>query len=306
MNEALSTIINTRFGQEYDPKTLYFISIQGATGSGKSTISKYLHKILSLKFIVQLIHLDSFYTFVDNSKRDLTKFDFDNPSTINFLGARKALKSIIDQKETFTLYKRSQKEADVPIETENKGINIVIIDGIYAFNCLDKKMFNIEEFTAEGQKENLEREYINNPLYEYITEIQQTGRWNAVKTLRIRFNMCFEKLSELRIERDAYERDLPRDEVTTRLDTFVLPATLRWVHSEEFERDIEIQHGNFNQQGVEDLTKAIFNFFKIVEYEKKLPLTLDFSKICDTKCTHECGKGEKVSVYVADEKINLF
>ncbi|EOB12467.1 Uridine kinase [Nosema bombycis CQ1] len=234
--EQLSSVLRDKLGSSYDSNTLYLITVQGPTCSGKSTFSKFLVNLLKkFSLLAHLVHLDGFYTFIDNSKINEDDFDFDNPATIDWTAARQVVYDMIDKKDTITKFRRTKEVAKEAFEIKNHH-NIGIFEGIYAGNLLGEKMFNTKEFDPTDSYKFIENQFIENPLHEYIKNYikQNNGnkkkvynvewtetfidspyniksinkRWNDIKTLNIIFTSCFDRMKEIRTERDQATRNL--------------------------------------------------------------------------------------------------
>lgn len=308
MKSLIKDVITTKLGEKFDPETLYFISVQGPTGSGKTTFSSILNIILKkFKLLPLLIHIDSFYQFVDNSLRDQSEFDYDNPKTIRWDAIDKAINSILKGEDKITLYERSQSVSEQIIDMPNKGYNIIILEGIYALNCLGKKKFNLDEFDPYHSIKEYKQEFIDNQMYSLLKDLSVStdpGRkWKSIKFLNIRFLLCEERLKYIRLRRDKKTRNLELGEVLPRLDKFIIPATSRWVYSKEFESDIEVQHGNYNET-VKKLLESLYDFFEVEDLDYQFPHDLNLSDSKSFKCTGLCEQIDSNSLYLPDSIAN--
>ncbi|EOB14386.1 Uridine kinase [Nosema bombycis CQ1] len=332
--EQLSSVLRHKLGSSYDSNTLYLITVQGPTCSGKSTFSKFLVNLLKkFSLLAHLVHLDGFYTFIDNSKINEDDFDFDNPATIDWTAARQVVYDMIDKKDTITKFRRTKEVAKEAFEIKNHH-NIGIFEGIYAGNLLGEKMFNTKEFDPTDSYKIIENQFIENPLNEYIKNyikenngenvdngekvsnggfetfigsphnnksisLSHNKRWNDIKILNIIFTSCFDRMKEIRTERDQATRNLTVENVHLRFTKFLIPATDNWVLNDFFKFDIGLQHGNFNTTNLKLFLLKLCDFFG-GEFENEIfKLKHDFSRVLN-QCSGECLKYKNVLCFLGD------
>jgi uridine kinase len=251
-------LCSSKFGDSYDENSLYFISIQGPTSSGKSSLSNSIKSLLSSRK-AYLIRLDDFYMIRDNAYEDVDNLDFDNPNILNWRNIYDVINSIIGKDALIPLYQRSTEACNKLTYVENIGYNLVIIEGLYAFNCLNEKIFNLKEFDIYDSDRYIENEYVEN---EQIIDYRSIGNgFKDIKFLNIMLTLCKSKMYSLKTKRDRISRNLPYQVILDRLNKFIWPDTLKWVYSEIFKHDIVIRHGNFNDFEITKLKKSLVKYF---------------------------------------------
>lgn len=117
--------------------SIYIIGICGGTSSGKTTSSLILKGVLE-KFgkKVEILQLDSFYKDLSKGEfNNISEFNFDRPSALDWDLIQKTINSIMDKKPTYIPYYDFEKCVSIP----NKGfvikdIDILIVEGIFALS----------------------------------------------------------------------------------------------------------------------------------------------------------------------------
>lgn len=302
MLEELESVIKDTLGESYDPEILYFICLQGTSGSGKTTYAKYLVDVLR-DYKVFYLQIDSFFGFKSGSMEDEINYDFDNPATLRWDAIDNVLEDIITGNSEISIYNRSSPNNKVNEKIKNPKFNIVVIEGLYSFNCFSKKRFNIQEFDPENSGKIISEEFIDNENYQLIKKFK--GKfYKDIKIINIRFLTCFARLASIRVQRDEIVRKLTFNEVFMRICNWVWPATVKWVYSNVFDCDVDIQHGNFNSDGMEKLSRALFDFFNVNNVDRKIEIPQNFKKCLSIKCLQGCDRIKGCnSLYVGDSEI---
>lgn len=310
MLENLETVVKNTLGDSYDSENLYIICLQGSSGSGKTTYAKYLEGMLKQKdYEVLLLHIDSFFNFESGSKEDEANYDFDNPATIRWDAIDNVLRDIINKKSEIHMYNRSKLDNEAEEKIHNPGFNIVIIEGLYSFNCFGKRRFNIEEFDPSRSEKMIKNEFVDNENYHLIKKSSRVQKssgdfYKSIKIINIRFLTCFARLTSIRVQRDKIIRKLSFNEVYMRICNLIWPATVKWVYSKAFDCDVDIQHGNFNFKGIEMLSESLFEFFNVRDLDRKIEIPHDFSKSLSIKCLLGCDRIDGCdSLYLEDREI---
>ncbi|KAF9764622.1 Uridine kinase [Nosema granulosis] len=300
MSKNLESVIRDKLGEIFDMDNLYIICLQGTSGSGKTTYANYLRDVLAKKKIdVYLIHIDSYFAFESGSLEDDPNFDFDNPGTIRWDILDTTLSDIINKKRTILVHNRSGDINEEKIA--NPGFKVLIIEGLYSFNCLGKKKFNIAEFDPKNSDKKIATEYIENDNYKILSS--NKSPYKDIKIINIRFLTCFTRLTSVRVQRDMIQLKLSFNEIYSRICNWIWPSTVRWVFSNEFDCDIEIQHGNFNSGAIENLSDALFKFFKVGGEREKMKIALDLNAFSCIKCLIGCdGVESNRSLYLKDNE----
>lgn len=273
-----------KFGEKYDDNNLYFISIQGPTSSGKTCLSNNIKSLLSDRK-PYLIRLDDFNMARDGVYEDVNNLDFDNPKILNWEGIYGVINSLIRKDSLIPVCERSNKTSNNFTYVENTGYNLVIIEGLYAFNCHNKRIFNLKEFDVYNSGKYIENEYVEN---EQIIDFRTVlNGYNNIKILNIRLALCKSKMYNLRFKRDKILRNLSDQLIIDRFNRFIWPDTLRWVYSSIFKHDISIRHGNFNNIELPNLKKSLGKYFGCTQNSLELfkdDLTNEYMVDCSGEC----------------------
>lgn len=282
VNNQIGQIIKNCFGNR-ETNTKYLIAIQGCSSSGKSTIADNIYNMLKKSNIeVFMLSLDNYYkTYTHN---DLHEYDFDNPGALDWDKINDVLSAFSEEKCYIPTYNYSfiTKKCVGPTFIENKRPEVIILEGIYAFNLVNDQKFNIEQFDPLNSCKHIQEEFIKN------------GASFGFKVLKIKLSMCKSKSLEVRIERDVFQRNKLREESILQFENQVWPATRKWVNNVKFAEDIRIVHGSFNEERVVALIEELVKYFtkkaiviREIECEKNL-------KHCfEVRCSGECKKNEK-------------
>lgn len=289
--DCINKIILKKFGCNFNPKKKYIIAIQGATSSGKTTIATQLHDTLSSHGIKSfIIGLDSFYKTFDTSTQD--NYDFDNPAAYDWIKLQKVLVSIINDEDTIPMVKRDKyiNEKQEIECMDNPHPQVIIIEGIYSFNSINKYIFNIDEYDVRNSSKPLEMEYIKG-----------SNILGNTRILKVFLPMCRNKLKSIRLSRDL-KIGRTKNEILERFNMMIWPDTLRWVNSSLESSDIQIIHGNFNYRKISDLLNSLSEYFCGSEYtiskEKKDD---DFFKEFMVSCSGECLSNQNSYLILEDK-----
>lgn len=228
------------------------IVLQGGSTTGKSTISKHLAGELEKCGIKNMmIPLDNYYKTFPGDVSTVSSYDFDNPAAIDWQAVRNTISDLSDNKKSnVRLYEYSFKER---ISQEKKIINphpkVLIIEGIFGFNIVNDLIFNIAEFDPFNSNKEIENEYIKNN-FDII---------NKFNILRVKLNLSKDKMRNERCKRDVSTKNFTAEESLKRFEEKIWPATEKWINSEIFEHEIEIESGSFNERGTSLLNYAIIS-----------------------------------------------
>lgn len=276
-NQNIFTILYKCFGQQYDDNKKYVISIQGSSSSGKSTLADSLYNVLVASGIeCFLLHLDGYYKTTENK---IKGYDFDNPAALDWDKIDNVLKAIENNDLLLPLYEYSfiTKISSGPYMTKNNKPRVVIIEGIYAFNTINDKVFNVKEFDPTNSQKQIVNKFVDNE------------RQMKFKILKVRLTLCKTKSLEVRIGRDMLQRNKNREDAIEQFNTQVWPATQNWVNSSQYREDIRIVHGSFNEEKIRLFIASISYYFtnRMISYQK-LTYDMDMRSLFYTKCSSEC------------------
>ncbi|ELA47149.1 hypothetical protein VCUG_01338, partial [Vavraia culicis subsp. floridensis] len=219
------------------------IAIHGASTSGKTTFANNLYASLKGHVPTFILHMDGYFKSFTGS--DVTKYDFDNPGSVDWDKVHGVLRAIHDGEKFIPTYQYSfvSRKSSGPTMVCNNSPEVLIIEGIYALNLFNKSVFNINAFDPyDSSKEG----YMPNE-----NEYPDFG------VLKIRLNICKNRMEHTRVCRDVLERDRGYLESSLQFSSQVWPATTRWVYSSVFKSNIDLVHGSFNNSNYKTLFKSI-------------------------------------------------
>jgi uridine kinase len=279
LGEEVRKVIRECFGDRYDPSRRYLICIQGATSSGKSVFSETLHRLFSMKGIEShVMGLDAYYNTPDNPLSEEDEYDFDNPASLNWDNIFSVMEAFRDGLKTIPHYKRPRNHGEAVVVTEvpNPMPRVLIVEGVYAFNTVDSRVFNIGEYDPYDSRREIQQEFASRE--------PGTGDFRILKIL---MTQCRSKLYQIRLKRDLLVGK-PRQAVVNRFNKMIFPATLRWVYSDVYSGYIKIVHGNFNRKKIKLMTDELSQYFfgqeAGIEGEYKEDLSREFSVECSGEC----------------------
>ncbi|KAH9412165.1 hypothetical protein HK407_01g00570 [Ordospora pajunii] len=288
-------VIYKYFDGCYDPGRRYIICIQGATSSGKSTFAKSIHRMLSDNGISSyILPLDAFYFDSFNSDPAASvsfneEYDFDNPASLNWKNVFDVLKAIRDEEPYigYSLYCKENGIAEVRYD-KNPKPRVLIIEGIFAFNTINEKIFNIAEFDPCNSNKDIEEEFIDRKM-----------GMGDFRVLKVFMGHCASKILSVRLKRDlAIGRN--KDKVLNKFFAMTLPSTLRWIYSPIYSGFIKIVHGNFNAKKANMVLDELGQYF----LNKKVAIPdakeVNFVGEGEVECTGECitcGGAPEICLY---------
>lgn len=268
------------FGKKYDKNDQYIICIQGSTSSGKSVFAKNLIEFLGENGLkTKYIQLDNYYYKQLNPDQDESNYDYDNPGSLDWDGIFKLVSDIIEKKTllTYHVYNKNYKD---PVKIEKKlntYANVIIIEGIFSFNVVNEKIFNIKEFNPYDTNKKIANAYVSNPL-----------NFKNTKILKIKMTLCKSKMYSIRLKRDLY-RGRIKEEIERRIQTMIIPDTMKWVYSDVYNNYINVVHGNFNKEKAYMLLFEIGMFFAEKPKEHAFALEKDYWNEFSVPCSGECN-----------------
>ncbi|AFN82396.1 uridine kinase [Encephalitozoon romaleae SJ-2008] len=292
-SEGIRDAMYECFEGPYDPSRRYIICIQGPTSTGKTTFARRLHGLLSRGGIsAYALGLDSYYFKPLNPDLDEEDYDFDNPGALDWRNIFDVLKALRDREPFIehNVYSASSYGEVSVVREPNTMPNVIIIDGVQAFNTINSKIFNIKEFDPYDTEKAISNEFVDNFL-----------RMDDFKILKILMTNCASRILSVKLRRDELI-GRRRDAIVKRFYSKTFPSTLRWIYSPVYSNFIKIIHGNFNHEKVELLMNELSLYFfgmKIVVDESK---EMDLSSEFRVECTGECEYGGKACI-VLDDKI---
>ncbi|ELA41736.1 uncharacterized protein VICG_01240 [Vittaforma corneae ATCC 50505] len=216
------------FGGDFDPKKKYVIAIQGVSTSGKSTFVEKLKDVLANRCRksckVVAVSTDNFYMdnpFKTQSQEEIGRYDFDNPAAIDWNAMFKCFKSYLSDdkkctKSSYDFISKIRSETQI----ENPGFNVIIVEGIFAHNLFNEKIFNVSQYDSFNSAKEVTAPYIENT---YINKLPK------FKILKLFLDLDKETMLRARIRVDRLRSKMSKEESIARFNNFVYPATLKWV-----------------------------------------------------------------------------
>lgn len=228
MNPKTDSFVRTVFGGDFDPKKKYVIAIQGVSTSGKSTFVKKLKDVLvdrcRMSCKIMTVSTDNFYIndpFKEKTQEEISRYDFDNPASIDWYAMFDCFKSYLSDdkkciKSSYDFISKTRSETTV----ENPGFNVIIVEGIFAHNLFNEKIFNIPQYDSLNSAKEITVPYIENT---YVNKLP------SFKILKLFLDLDRETMLRARIRVDRLREKISKDESIARFNNFVYPATLKWV-----------------------------------------------------------------------------
>lgn len=288
-NEPAMNIIKSNFGSKFDPNEIYLICVQGPSTSGKSTFTKSLKCLLMYYGLsVLTVHLDNYYK---STGRDVENYDFDNPAAWDWSKINELFKAIENRDEKLPQYSYSFETwiCRGPTYVKNIKPNVVIVEGIYAFNSINKNVFNVTDLDPYDTNKEVQNIYVPNPYTP------------SFKSLKINLTNCYEKSKVIRIERDVKERGRSYEDAKNQFDNFSWPSACKWVLTDPTNVDIRIVHGSFNEKQCQYILGCITNFFFEIPISlQEIKVDMDVKNIAKDVCSNECIKEEDARVVLYD------
>jgi uridine kinase len=238
--------------ESLDSNKKHIIAIQGCSSSGKTTLSQHLTKELTRSGIPNvLISLDNYYSTFTGTEEDVVNYDFDNPKALDWDAVRETLDSYSAEGKTVVEYKYSFKtRISTRVIVPNVYPKVIIIEGIFGFNIVNDKIFNIKEFDAYNSDKVIKQEYIENDI-----------DLNQYNILKIQMLLDKERMMNVRVERDVQSNNATREQSILRFNTKIWPSTQRWIYTKYNVGHIVIKDGTFNLDECDILSESILNYF---------------------------------------------
>lgn len=275
---------------EYDPDQKYLICVQGPSTSGKSTFTKTLaYLLLTYGIKIMTVSLDNYYK---TTTRDVEDYDFDNPAAFDWESITELFKAIENDDAELPQYSYSfdtwvcERLANI----KNPRSSVIIFEGVYAFNIVNRMVFNVDQMDPLDTDKPLEQKYVRSK-YE-----------PKFKVLKINLTNCCAKSAIIRIERDIKERGRTEKEAAAQFYKYAWPSTIKWILSDNTPVDMRIVHGTFNEDKCMHVFACITYFFtKKAMTLLKSRFRLDVSFICNGICSKECIPVDSATLVLKDD-----
>ncbi|KAF7684518.1 Uridine kinase [Astathelohania contejeani] len=294
-SKEIYSVLTCIYGGIYIPGQKYVVCIQGSSSSGKSTLARSLFNLLTSNGLkCFLLETDKYYKTFPENITDTKSYDFDNPAALDWEKIENVLLALHEDQPVIPCYEYSfiTKKSKGPFYIPNNCPDIIIIEGIYSFNTINHKVFDIKKFNPMKSHE------MNTPLFK-----DPSFLFSKFKVLKVRLSVCKSKSFKVRMARDLLLRGKSVEQVIHQFENQVWPATFKWVNSSEFRENIKLIHGTFNKQQTRILIATICRYFT-----GKFPVQNDFYLDGDfylkaaVMCSKECCFESDADLILKDDQ----
>ncbi|ORD96015.1 UCKA [Hepatospora eriocheir] len=238
------------------------ILIQGASGSGKSTITSLLLSLLSyLDINAVSLSTDNYYLSTDSSVTSNGKYDFDNPAAIDWDAVKK---TFIDYGNNSEIIKKRnysfETEAVSYTEEVNSKPSVILFEGIFSFNIFSDQIFDVNNFNCFelASKHSDEKMFISNDVdfnaYFDVTRIYLDVDREIIERSRIS-RYLNNKSRKSKPQYKGLTDDQALASIKENLEKYVFPSSEKWVSLGKKGADFIIKKGSFS----DELIKVICN-----------------------------------------------
>ncbi|KAM0688217.1 hypothetical protein COBT_000526 [Conglomerata obtusa] len=133
-----------------------------------------------------------------------------------------------------------------------KTPRIIIIEGLYAFNIFNARVFDISKFSVNDSLRQINNFFVDN-VRKYENFI--------VKNIFLKIDQ--KDILKYRIRRDVKDRGKDSLTVNLQCEYQVIPNTDKYVNHIEFKSDVQIESGNHNDTKIQALINEILEFFEL-------------------------------------------
>ncbi len=142
------------------------IALQGLLPQDENRTVTYFNVYLkSYGFKVLNIKTENYYKSIDMNAEESKDYDFNNPAAINWDFLRDTLQGIKNENVWVTqcIFDISNHKC-LRLSHKNNFPDVIILNGIYALNLFNDKVFNVSKFDCmKPQTQEIDVEYIDNP-----------------------------------------------------------------------------------------------------------------------------------------------
>jgi len=261
-SDELVAQIQKCFGPSFNPNDKYVIAIQGASASGKTTLTQKLKEVLegssNENIRAMAISTDSFYKTLGHSPNKHKDYDFDNPAAIDWEAMAQCFKSYISNDDhsvesTYDFTTKVRTERTV----ENPRPNVIIVEGIFAHNLFNDEIFNDAEYDPHN---SLTEVPVKVPFIENNFPFDRS----RLKVLRIFLKIDRATMLRTRIHVDKVRANRTEEEVKERFEKFIFPATMKWVNITDITKpDIILSQGTRDAASCTRAFNALVRYFDV-------------------------------------------
>lgn len=240
-----------------------FIAVQGATCSGKTTFSQNLKRNLEKICKVEILSLDNYYKPTPGLDCVNEYYNFDIPGAFDFEGVAQTLEAFANKKSQVVKQKYDfmTMNSDKYYE-DNQYPDVVIVEGLYAFNVFQEKVFNTEILDPKQRVKNIlesGRELFVKNTFDFFTN-------NNIKAYKILLSMTETLCRKLRMTRDRTYRFKEasvefKNNLEKKFDENIWPATKEWVYSPDLKPTKCIEDGTRNNERCIEIFQEINQMF---------------------------------------------
>lgn len=253
------------------------LALQGASASGKTTLSKFLCEQLNQhKVGVEVVALDNYYRTYPYEQNKAHHYDFDNPAALDWNAIESTLSAYTLNKSTIPVCTYDfQNRISTLQYKDNSYPAILIVEGIYAHNLFLNQQFDLKKLrylliknfkegvsgkaarqSPKGNCEGSSKPGESKPNF-FITK---TPKLSAIKVL---LKVDKELLKSQRAARDVATGNATCEESYKRFDEKIWPATEKWVYASEKEANFIIDSGSHNKIAIRELLSQLLKYKNI-------------------------------------------
>ncbi|KAI5152291.1 uridine kinase [Enteropsectra breve] len=205
-------------------ESIKMLIMQGGSCSGKSTLARVIAGYLKEKGErVVTICLDDYYRDTSDIGERVKDYDFDNPAAFDWKHINEALQTYSNPASEEVVYYTYDKDSmrSTKHVSPNPKPTVIIVEGIYAFNCVDRMAYNVSQFDPFKTAKVVVPE-----------KIPSAVKYENCNIFKIGLKIDKKTMIDLRVKRDSYLiKSRTVDETISRIDNNVWPATSRWINN---------------------------------------------------------------------------
>lgn len=257
-------------------KRILLIVVQGPTCSGKTTYAGFLKQQIEPYKNVVIMSTDDYFTSIDSLINEEGKhYDFDSPAHINWESLKSTLLSYGNREELISTREYSFITGkSTPRTIENTFPEVIILEGIYAFNLFNEMIFDMDKINPYVSASETPDDVLipNKDLNLFHT---------LFKIPKILLDIDLNTLTSVRLHRDTLLREAQPEEldfIKIRVTDFIWPATQKWVLSPHNTFNYIIVGGSHNAKECAEVSSKLFKRYaisKMVDTQKQLQIYLN-------------------------------
>ncbi len=142
------------------------IALQGPTFTGCADFADYIENIMKRKNINTLkINVESYYKTFKNDPELIKNYDIHNPAAIDWDLMRKTFDDLATKNENVQMCRFNWSDyTSNPYFERNSFPDVIIVDGPFALNLFNDKVFNVSEYDCmKSSSQRIDVPYVVNP-----------------------------------------------------------------------------------------------------------------------------------------------